>query len=251
MGNLKQGNLKQGSLKQGSLKQGNLKQGSLKRGNWSTHELERLRELYPRSSEEHVARLLCRTAESVRRKAEELFRRPNRRGPWTPAEDEALRYGYGVLEPAALSLVLARSQRAIRERIKQLRSDLRHGPWSQEERMLLKKVYSTRTDHALVACLSRPKGEIQAMAAQLCLSKDKRAVHIPRSGARTSMPRWTSSEVRRLRSLYPHADNLEIARLLRRSVVSVANKASQLCLRKAPALRERIGRRNVALRYRG
>ncbi len=48
--------------------------GKLKRGNWSTHELERLRSLYPKSSEESVARLLRRSVPSVHRKARQIVR---------------------------------------------------------------------------------------------------------------------------------------------------------------------------------
>ncbi len=64
------------------------------------------------------------------------------------------------------------------------------------------------------------------------------------------MPRWTPSEIQRLRLLYPNMDNLTVARLLGRSVASVANKANQLRLSKALGLRRRIGRRNVTARYR-
>ena len=56
--------------------------GKLKRGNWSTHELERLRSLYPRSKEEHVARLLHRSVSSVSRKAREIFSSPPVESPW-------------------------------------------------------------------------------------------------------------------------------------------------------------------------
>ncbi|MHC4078179.1 MAG: hypothetical protein ACYST0_07020 [Planctomycetota bacterium] len=220
-----------------------------RRGNWSTQELERLTSLYPRSSESQVARILGRTVETVRRKAEELFRRPNKRGPWNSKEDDTLRQAYGLLNPSALSLVLARSQRDVRQRVRQLRAQLRRGPWTSREQLLLKKVYGTRSDHNLVACLSRPKAEILRMASRLCLSKDKRFLAAARNHVRRTMPRWSPAEVQRLRLLYPHMDNLKIARLLGRSVASIANKAYQLGLSKATALRERIGRRNVTARY--
>lgn len=209
-----------------------------------------MQSLYPRSDEQHVARLLGRSVESVRRKAEELFRQPNKRGPWTRQEDETLRKAYGLLRPAALGLVLGRSQRDVRQRVRRLRTELRSGPWTNREQMLLKKVYGTRSDHNLVVCLSRPKAEILRMASRLCLSKDKRFLASARNQAPRGMPRWSQAEVQRLIRLYPHVDNLQIARLLGRSVASVANKANQLQLSKARSLRKRISRRNVAARYR-
>ncbi len=221
-----------------------------RRGSWSTQEIEKLRSLYPRSEERHVARLLGRSVESVRRKAEDLFRRPNRRGSWTRDEDEMLRQAYGLLTPAALGLVLARSQRDVRQRVRHLRTQLRSGPWTSREQLLLKRVYGNRSDHNLVACLSRPKADILRMASRLCLSKDKRFLASVRSYMASSMPRWSPAEVQRLQLLYPHMDNLQIARLMGRSVASIANKANQLRLGKAAALRKRIGQRNVAARYR-
>jgi hypothetical protein len=187
--------------------------------------------------------------ETLRRKAEELFRRPNKRGGWTGEEDSVLRQAHGLLKPQAISLVLARSQRDVRQRVGQLRTELRRGPWTSRERQLLKKVYGTRSDHNLVACLSRTKQEILRMASRLRLSKDKKFLAAARSCAPGNMPRWSPAEVQRLRRLYPHMDNLEIARLVGRSVASIANKANQLRLSKTAALRQRLGRCNVAVRY--
>jgi hypothetical protein len=52
-----------------------------------------------------------------------------------------------------------------------------------------------------------------------------------------------------LRAAYRDNDNLEVARKLGRSVVSVANKAWQLGLQKSAAALARIGRANVAHRF--
>ena len=87
------------------------------------------------------------------------------------------------------------------------------------------------------------------MAGQMCLSKDKKFLVGKKAAGQQTMPRWNAVEVERLRQLYPHMDNLEIARRLNRSVASVANKANQLRLRKDRLLKARIGRRNVAVRY--
>ena len=133
--------------------------------------------------------------------------------------------------------------------MRHLRTELRRGPWTSGEQLLLKRVYGTRSDYNLVACLSRPKAEILRMAGRLCLSKDKRFLAAARNHMPSIMPRWSQAEIQRLRLLYPHMDNLKIARLPGRSVASIANKANQLHLGKAAVLRQRIGRRNVTVRY--
>lgn len=224
---------------------------SLKRGNWSTHELERLRVLYPRAREESVARLLRRSVPSVQRKAQELFSMPAPAREWTAGDDLRLREGYGVLDLEALSLVLGRSTVDVAGRIAHTRSNLHtEWRWSRVEIAMLKRLYGSRRDEDLVVCLSRPIGQIRARAASLCLSKDK--AFLAKAGTvRQTMPRWGEPDVRLLRELYPSISNLELARRLNRSVASVANKANQLGLRKAPDVLEEMGRRNVSARYRG
>lgn len=217
-----------------------------RRGGWSFHELARLRELYPRVAEERVARLLGRSLDSVRRRAKAMFRRPPRHGPWSAAEDDRLREAYGVLPLRAIALVVGRPAAAVRERARTLRASRRGEAWTDEELGRLKRLYGSRADDALEVCLSRARTEIAEAAAELCLAKDKgmRAVR----ALRPTMPRWSSTEVALLRELYPEHDNLEVARLLGRSVTSVANKASQLSLVKAPHVLGRLGRGNVARR---
>ena len=63
------------------------------------------------------------------------------------------------------------------------------------------------------------------------------------------MPRWTDDEIVRLREIYADRDNLAVARMLGRTVTSVANKANQLGLKKSRRLLADIGRTNVAVRY--
>lgn len=225
--------------------------GERKRGGWSTYELERLQVLYPRSREADVARLLRRSVDSVRRKAVELFKRPVADRPWSASEDHRLRLAHGVLELEMVSLVLARSTADVRQRIAHLKEQQRSGAWSSRELRLLKQLYSSRSDLDLTVCLSRSLVEIQQQARLLCLAKDKRhATDAAPHGGERRMPRWTGAEVAKLRELYPTAENLEVAQALGRSVVSVANKASQLGLKKSGDLRAEVGRRNVLIRHR-
>ena len=222
-----------------------------KKGNWSSEELERLRLLYPRCSEDRIVSIMNRSPESVRRRARELFQRPVWRREWTADEDLQLRISYGVLDLRYLALVLARNQRDVQERIEFFRQNRWRGAWTRAETLLLKQLYGSRSDVDLEVCLSRSRVQIARLARQLCLSKDKRFVAaVPSaSEARKPMPRWSSEDERRLTALYPHRDNLEIARHLGRSVASVANKASQLGLKKSPKVLREMGRKNVAVRY--
>ncbi len=223
----------------------------MRNGNWSAQELERLKILYPQGGERHASRLLRRSVVSVRKRTVELYRRRIRRGPWEPDEDDRLRLSYGILNPRGLCLVLARSRKDVLERIRHLREKRRRGPWVRDEEILLKRIYPNRSDEDLEVCISRSRAQIAKMAARLCLAKDKRftaAVASP-STAKTSMPRWSRDDVVNLRELYPDRENLEIAQTLGRSVVSVANKASQLGLRKSQIALARMGRANVARRY--
>lgn len=221
---------------------------NLKRGNWSTHELERLRALFPKSPAEHVARLLRRSVSSVERKAREIFRAPQVARPWSGDDEIRLREGFGVLDLEVLCLVLGRPRQDITGRIEDCRRELRTGAWSRVERNFLKRIYGSRSDEDLVVCTSRPLSEIQTIAEELCLSKDKGFL-ARRSDKRRPMPRWTTEDIALLRDDYPHQSNLDLARRLDRSVASVANKANQLGLRKAQDVLREMGRRNVATRY--
>ena len=224
----------------------------MRNGNWSAQELDRLRILYPQGGERHASRLLRRSVASVRKRATQLYRRKTQKGSWERDEDDRLRLSYGILNLRGLCLVLARSRKEVQERIRHLREKRRRGPWVRDEENLLKRIYPNRSDEDLEVCVSRSRAQIAKMAARLCLAKDKRftaAVASP-STAKTRMPRWSSDDVDRLGELYPDRENLEIAQTLGRSVASVANKASQLGLKKALAMLRGMGRRNVAGRYR-
>ncbi len=234
----------------------------LRRGNWSVQELERLRQLLPRRGVLATSILLRRSPESVLRKALELLRVPPRRGDWTDSDDALLRESWGAVELRLLATMLGRPAADVRRRGLELRAKVRVGPWSRVERQRLKDLYGTRRDADLEVCLSRPTAEISSMAIALCLAKDKRfaALQALRSlggvdaaavtaAARRRMPRWSPEQVDTLRRVYCEHDNLEVARVLGRTVTSVANKANLLGLKKSPRLLADIGRCNVAVRY--
>ena len=252
----------------------------LRRGNWSVQELERLRLLFPHRGVEQTAALLRRSADSVQRKALDLLRVPPRKGAWTDSDDWQLRQAWGAVELRLLAPMLGRPANEVRSRAAELRSRLRSGAWTREERRLLKKLYGTRADEDLEVSLMRSQSEIATAAQSMCLAKDKRfqaacnnaaknqsPTSNAKSGAksrvkaggkhgkaappiRSRMPRWTLAEVEKLQALYPDHDNLAVARALGRSVTSVANKAFQLGIHKSAELLTNIGRSNIAHRYR-
>ena len=220
----------------------------LRRGNWSVQEMQRMRALLPRRGVVDTARLLRRTADSVRRKALELFTVKLRRTAWTPDDDMVLREAWGALEPRLLAALLGRTTPELHKRALQLRGKFSTGPWTREEDQLLKQYYGTRRDEDLELCLLRPKVEIDAAALRLCLSKDKR---FSRASLEVTqkMPRWTPAEIQILKSIYPGRENIDVARALKRTVASVANKANQLGLKKSFEVLAKIGRTNVSARY--
>jgi hypothetical protein len=118
----------------------------LKRGNWSTYELERLRALYPKSTDEHVSRLLHRSVASVNRKARDIFGCDQTERPWTAGDDLRLREGYGVLTISVLCLVLGRPAHDVEARIDSFKGLARAGKWTRTE-----LGYSSESmDHALM-----------------------------------------------------------------------------------------------------
>jgi hypothetical protein len=229
---------------------------TLRRGNWAVQELERLRLLLPRRGVEGTATLLHRSPASVFRKALELLRVPVRRGDWTEGDDARLRESWGAVDPRLLGPMLGRPVPEVKRRAVQLRERLGNGSWTRAEIQLLKHLYGTRSDRDLEVCLLRTESDIAATASRLCLAKDKRFVaNTARNGEglrheeRRAMPRWTTAQIVRLRSLYADHDNLTVAREIGRTVTSVANKGNQLGLKKCLRLLTDIGRSNVAIRY--
>ncbi len=218
----------------------------MKRGAWSTFERVRLRDLWLRSSTPQVARVLGRSPVSIERQAEHLFMSPGRRGAWTAAEDGLLRFATGAKTAAEIGRLLGRTEDEILARTRVLRRRRRRGAWTRAELHLLRELYGSRSTPDLEIVFARPAAQIECVARGLRLAKDKRA-----HPGTVRMPRWDPESVRRLRALYPVLENLEIARRLRRSVTSVANKAWQLGLRKSGATLAAIGRRSIARRWGG
>jgi len=220
-----------------------------RRGRWSQAELARLRELYGRRELAVVARELRRPLDSVQRMAYQVFPGETRSGPWTAAEIQRLRECLGCSAPEVIAQVLGRPLAEVQGQIVELGRQQKSGKWTRQEVAELKRVYGTRTDEDLACIFSRSIESIRAKADGLRLAKDKAFNRKLNGDGVTAMPRWDEPDLERLRELYPKTANLEIARLLNRSVKSVVSKAHNMELRKDAERLKQMGRANVMLRY--
>ncbi len=105
-----------------------------------------------------------------------------------------------------------------------------------------KRTYGTSRDRDLAERFGISKNHVALVATKLSLGKDKKRFPIVR------MPRWTSEEVEKLRSLYGYSSNGEVARKLKRTIKSIVAKAHNLGLKKHPDRLIEMGRQNVKLR---
>lgn len=221
-----------------------------RRGRWSTEEVAQFREMYGLRDDRTIARELKRSLASVRSMAESLYEGQPKQGPWSEAEVQNLRHYLGASTMQALCRVLGRSQDDVQAKIAELALIRKEGVWDHEDLGDFKRLYGTRTNEDLAIVFGRGLADIESCAARLCLSKDKAFLRRQTGGkATTRMPRWQASELDQLRRLYPQSSNLEIAKLLNRSVKSIVSKAHNLGLKKDPSRLKEMGRQNVGLRY--
>lgn len=221
-----------------------------RRGRWSTEEVAQFREMYGLRDDRTIARELKRSLASVRSMAESLYEGEPKQGPWSDEEVQNLRHYLGASTMQALCRVLGRSQDDVQAKVAELALIRKEGEWDHEDLGDFKRLYGTRTNEDLAIIFGRGLAEIESCASRLCLSKDKAFLRRQTGGkATTRMPRWQASELEQLRRLYPQSSNLDIAKLLNRSVKSIVSKAHNLGLKKDPSRLKEMGRQNVGLRY--
>lgn len=221
-----------------------------KRGRWTIEEIERFKQLWGLRDEAAIARELQRSVTSLRRLAKREFSGPARTGPWSEDEVQRLKRYLGASPLETISQVIGRSVEDIRTRLAQLALDVGEEPLTGEERLEFKRIYGTRSDEDLAIIFGRRLDVVRATAAELCLSKDKAFVRRESHGRESvRMPRWTPEELQRLTELYPTTANLQIARILQRTVKSVVSKAHHLDLHKDLTRLQEMGRQNVAVRH--
>ena len=174
---------------------------------------------------------------------------PRRTGPWTAPEILRLRDLLGTAPLDSIARALGRDPSAVGAKVESFGLPRRRGPWRPEEDRLLKRLYGTREDDGLALLLARGVDAVRGRAAVLRLRKDKGFLRRRFGPNASRMPRWSPEEEETLRTLYPRRSNLDIARVLERSVKSVVSKAHDLELRKSPRRLAEMGRTNVSIRY--
>ncbi|MCB9880726.1 MAG: hypothetical protein H6832_18335 [Planctomycetes bacterium] len=251
----------------------------LKRGNWSVGELSKLRACFARRPIEQLARELRRSEAAVRERARRSFARRTRPGRLDASDERLLAEMVGVATLADMALVLARTEDAIVAQLHAWHARRRSGRWAARDLQFLKDFGSKRPLWALELVTGRTAKVLEKRCLELCLGIDRTLVEVPLPGiapdapvsgsdagpdraeverertvvlspARSRrMPRWSTADIERLRVLYPVRANLEVARMLGRSLKSVRAKAGQLGLRKTKDRLEAMGRENVRVRY--
>lgn len=170
-------------------------------------------------------------------------------GPWTPDEVKALKRYLGAVEVDLIGRMIGRSVEAIEAKLVDLAAALVPNALETKNHVEFKRLYGTRADEDLALIFGRQLPVVQALAAELCLSKDKGFMRRRTAGtARTKMPRWSPEELEQLREVYPKLSNLEIAKVLGRSVKSIVSKAHSMRLKKDKARLREMGQENVQLR---
>lgn len=221
-----------------------------RRGKWTYEEVERFKELWGLRDETVIARELGRSVAALRKLARRVFDGPKRSGPWSAEEVQRMKRYLGASRTETVAQIVGRSVEDLRRKLAQLAVDVSDDPLTGDERLEFKRLYGTRADEDLSIIFGRRLEIVRRTASELCLSKDKAYVRRETRGREvTRMPRWTTEELQRLRDLYPNTANLEIARLLQRSVKSVVSKAHHLGLHKDIARLQEMGRENVAIRH--
>lgn len=221
-----------------------------RRGRWSEEEIEHLRRWYGLKDEHFIARDLGRSPASIHKQAREVFVDPPTEGPWTDDDVARLKLYLGGLELEMVGRVIGRTVEAIEDKIVELAATLGDTRLVGDDLVRFKRIYGTRTDEDLAIVFGRKVEVIRSQADELCLSKDKAFLRRASGGvAKTKMPRWSASELEKLRELYPAHSNLEIAQILGRSVKSVVSKAHNMGLKKDKARLQQMGRQNVRQRY--
>ena len=220
-----------------------------RKGRWSQAEIARLREMYGLRDDKAIARELHRSPASVRRMADSLFRQSARSGPWSAQEVRRLKKYLGATTGEVIARILGRDESEVRKMVIELGRIQKAGHWTREETLHLKRVYGTRNDGDLAVIFGRDSGTIEQRAEVLCLAKDKAFLKKVNGKGATRMPRWSESELRLLRELYPATSNLVIAQRLNRSVKSIVSKAHHAGLKKDLERLREMGRQNVSLRY--
>ena len=128
-------------------------------------------------------------------------------------------------------------------------TSVRTGRWTRSEVQKLQRVYGSNSKERLARILRRSVASIEHQARHCQLAKNKVFVKKHRGQGVYKMPRWTPVQVKMLRRIYANLSNLEVARILERSVASVVSQAHTLRLRKSVRRMQGMGRENIRGRW--
>lgn len=106
-----------------------------------------------------------------------------------------------------------------------------------------KRAYGTLTDAELATMFAISVEEVQSVAIEHSLGKDKK--RFPGE----SVPHWTKEQKTQLAEIYATTPNEEIASILGRSVSSIMSQAYRLKLQKSKEHISEIGRENITARW--
>ena len=219
---------------------------------WADDDVDHLLEHFGRKDHRVLAREIGCTTDELHAQARLAYAaKPTslREGVWAPEEVKALKRYIGAVELGLISQMIGRSVADIESKLVELAAGLVANPLEAKAHVEFKRLYGTRGDEDLALIFGRQLSVIQALAAELCLSKDKGFMRRRTAGnTRTKMPRWSADELNQLREIYPKLSNLEIAKTLGRSVKSIVSKAHSMRLKKDKARLREMGQENVQLR---
>ena len=138
------------------------------RAKWTHEEEEQLRHYYPLYGGRYVARLLGRSMDAVKIRADRIGV-DGTRPRWTAAEIKRLKAEYGKMPIEKLARLLGRTVLSVRTRTKSL--GLRKGArrWSEEEIAVLKKLYGTVSAAELARRLDHPQRSVVTKASEMGL----------------------------------------------------------------------------------
>ena len=219
---------------------------------WTDESREHLLEHFGCKDHRVLAREVGCTTDELQAEARRAYTAQEvhtKEGPWAPEEVKALKRYLGAVEVDLIGRMIGRSAESIEAKLVELAAGLVPNALETKTHVEFKRLYGTRADEDLALIFGRQLPVIQALAAELCLSKDKGFMRRRISGGqRTKMPRWSAQELEQLREIYPKNSNLEIAKVLGRSVKSIVSKAHSMRLKKDKARLREMGQENVQLR---
>ena len=192
---------------------------------WTSHEKERLTELYPTHNNRDLAVRLGRSEWAIAGQARALgltrshsggYQRQRSEGrPWSPREIELLRTLYPIMPYEEVAETLGRSHDAVKMKARKLA--LRKMEfWSAQDDQLLRDSYQEQSFDRMAQRLGRTLLAVKARALT--------------QGLEAKVPHWTQEEIRFLQDSYRTIDLEVIAQELGRTRAATAKKAREMGL---------------------